>query len=211
MRRPAIVLTAFGLLWGLSVGAAMMVLWQYETGPGRAGDAPRRWPATSRLARRSDLPTLVMILHPRCPCSRASLTELDRLLAGAGNKLQAHALFVRPPGVGQGWEESDTWQQATSIPSLQVHVDPDGIEAAHFGAATSGQVTLYSPDGRLLFSGGITPARGHTGDSRGQQAIAALLTDRPSTSSDTAVFGCPLQEPEASSTRGESWFHNWTS
>jgi hypothetical protein len=76
--------------------------------------------------------------------------------------------------------------------------DHDGVEARRFGAATSGQVILYDARGTLLFSGGITPARGHSGDSTGRDAILALLIDGSSEASETPVFGCSLFDPGSS-------------
>jgi hypothetical protein len=45
----------------------------------------------------------------------------------------------------------------------------------------------------LLFSGGITPARGHEGDSAGSDAIVELVKGRiPSNVIREPVFGCTL-------------------
>ena len=49
-------------------------------------------------------------------------------------------------------------------------------------------------DGRLVFSGGITVARGHSGDNAGRSALAALLTDGTAATTKTAVFGCFLRD-----------------
>ena len=48
---------------------------------------------------------------------------------------------------------------------------------------TSGQVVVYDAKGALLFSGGITAARGHMGDNAGRDRITALLRG------DTAASG----------------------
>ena len=75
-----------------------------------------------------------------------------------------------------------------------MHVLPDenGVDATVFDAATSGQTLLYDADGRLIFSGGMTGARGHSGDNAGRTALTALLTDGRSATSQTSVFGCLL-------------------
>jgi hypothetical protein len=75
---------------------------------------------------------------------------------------------------------------------------------------TSGAVLLYSSDGKLLFQGGITPARGHQGDSFGRQRILALLDGDAPDRRDAPVFGCalasdsavPVPKTEVSMTRG---------
>ena len=75
--------------------------------------------------------------------------------------------------------------------------DASGVEAARFGAGTSGAVLLYSSDGTLLFAGGITPARGHQGDSFGRQRLLALLDGAAADRRDAPVFGCALQNQNA--------------
>jgi hypothetical protein len=56
---------------------------------------------------------------------------------------------------------------------------------------------LYGTDGRLLFRGGITGARGHEGDSAGRDAVVALISGGVSSAAvSTPVFGCQiLQRP----------------
>src|SRR5436190_6315 len=82
-----------------------------------------------------------------------------------------------------------------AIPGVTVRADVDGEAARRFGAATSGQALLYTADGRLLFSGGITESRGHEGDNAGRSAIAALvLGAEPTKLATSPVYGCPLFE-----------------
>jgi len=61
-----------------------------------------------------------------------------------------------------------------------------------FRIETSGDLVLYDADGRLLFHGGITSARGHSGDNLGRSAIQALLWKEPAQTASTSSFGCPL-------------------
>ena len=71
-------------------------------------------------------------------------------------------------------------------------VDDNGVEARRFHAVTSGQTALYDIEGRLLFSGGITGSRGHSGDNAGRSAIVSLLNTGDAERTETSVFGCPL-------------------
>lgn len=190
--------------WAVSVGGGLLLLWSYGAAPGAAGAAPARWPAASRVAAGSgSQSTLVVALHPRCPCSRATVRELDRIMARSGGMLRAHVLFVRPDGVPAGWERAGLWRDAAAIPGVSVAADAGGHEARRFGAETSGQVVLYDPQGRLVFRGGITPARGHEGDNAGAEAITAVVrgSGPPDWGSDSArtgavqttpVYGCEL-------------------
>jgi hypothetical protein len=161
---------------------------------------PQHWPSESRIARTPGLPTLVMLAHPHCPCSRASVEELDRLMAQADGAVSAHVLFVKPDGVPDDWEQSDLWTRAVAIPGVHARRDDLGGEAERFGAATSGQVVLYDGVGELLFSGGITSARGHSGDNAGRDSVLSLLTSGRADRDSTPVFGCPLHEARAAGT-----------
>ena len=200
-RLGSVLTAAFGVAWMLSVCGGLVVLLRYENRAGVAATPPDRWPTASQLGPPSGRPTLVMLAHPACPCSRASIEELDRLMARVQGLVTAHVLFVKPRNFPQGWEETDLWRHAASIPGVRVTADEDGVEANLFGAATSGQVVLYDANGALLFSGGITASRGHAGDSPGRQAIIELLTGtgvRPGAHS--AVFGCSLHDPSSDET-----------
>jgi len=136
-----------------------------------------------------------MLAHPRCTCTRASLAELAELLARAKERPRTYVVFVKPGGTGVDWEHTDLWRTAAALPGVTVLRDDAGVEARRFGAATSGQVLLYAPDGRLLFSGGATGARAHPGDNLGRASIVALLNHDAALERTTPVFGCPLFGP----------------
>ena len=57
---------------------------------------------------------------------------------------------------------------------------------------TSGQTLLYDRRGSLIFSGGITSARGHRGANAGEAALVSLLASGRADRNATSVFGCPL-------------------
>ena len=192
---PVGVLVGLGSLWAILAGAGLKILANYELGPGHAGNAPVVWPVSSRLQRHPGRATLVMVAHPRCPCTRASIGELALLMAHGQGRATATVLFVKPAGFEDGWEKSDLWAGAAAIPGVTAVSDENGVEALRFGAKTSGQTILYDAEGRLLFSGGITASRGHSGDNAGRSAIVALLTRGTATRRQTSVFGCTLETP----------------
>jgi hypothetical protein len=101
-------------------------------------------------------------------------------------------LFYRPKNFLDHWEQTDLWHYAMAIPGVRVFRDDGGAEAQLIGATTSGEALLYDTNGRLLFHGGITNARGHTGRSLGAEAIRALLINGTALVTETPVFGCPL-------------------
>jgi hypothetical protein len=192
MPTKGFILAGATVLWLALVAAGSAVLLNYGLTPGAAGAPPPRWPRSSALTLDRHEPTLVMVVHPRCPCSRASLDELLSLVTAARGRVKAYVLFVRPPGVEPGWEHSGLWRQAAAIPAVTVMSDDLGREATRFGAATSGQAMLYDRGGALEFSGGITAARGFYGDNAGASAIAAMLANAKARSGHAPVYGCPL-------------------
>lgn len=171
------------------------MLWQWDNAAGESAIAPKDWPAGSHLVRATDRSTLVMLAHPHCSCTRASLGELAEVLARAAEHPKTIVVFLKPAGFSEGWEQTDLWQTATRLPNVTVVRDDEGREAQAFGAATSGQTLLYDRRGALQFSGGITGARAHQGDNLGRQSLVALLTSGPGARQETSVFGCPLFTP----------------
>jgi hypothetical protein len=188
--------------WLLVVGAGLGSLWSYSVSPGEAARPPSEWPPGTRLRRIEALPTLVLFVHPHCPCSRATIGELARLMAQAPGRMTTYVLFSRPPGVSTEWTRTDLRRSAARIPSASVSTDDDGNEARRFGAFTSGQALLYDGRGRLIFSGGITAARGHFGDNAGRSAIVAFVVDGERATPQTPVFGCPLFDPSEHCPKG---------
>jgi hypothetical protein len=195
MRR--IVMTVASLIWLCVFIYGMRKLSDYENRAGTPAAAAASWPASSSLSRSPDGPTLVLFAHPQCPCTRATMAELDQIMTAVHGRLKVYVLFYRPSGSRSGWEKTDLWMHATSIPGVTALPDSDGAEAAGFGAATSGQALLYDRTGHVLFRGGITGARGQTGDNAGRRAIIALVTNEHGSASSGPVFGCSLIGPPA--------------
>lgn len=185
-------LRAVASLWMLSAVAGLWVLWSYENAPGAAAASSARWPAETHLELASDRPTLVLLAHPQCVCTRATLGELAEALARAGTRPKTYVVFLKPSSFADGWEKSGLWETAAGLPDTTVLRDDDGREAIRFGAATSGQTMLYDTRGELLFSGGITGARGHEGENAGRTAVVALLNHLKPQFTGTKVFGCSL-------------------
>jgi hypothetical protein len=180
--------------WGVAIVIGMYGMVQYQMTPAVLGrDVSVRWPANVSIVRAAGRPTLVMSLHPECPCSRASVHELALVMARAAGRLDAHVLLVLPASAPADWQHSDLWQDAKSIPGVTLQIDRDGQDAAEFGASTSGQVMVFGPSGELQFSGGITDGRGHEGDNPGLEAVLSIVKGEKPTISKTPVYGCSLE------------------
>ena len=186
------VLWAVLVVWLASVGTGLAWLMAYDNTPGTAANAPGGWPAGSTLARDAAGPTLVMLAHPRCDCTKASIGELAELLARAPRRPRTFVVFIRPGGVEAAWERTGTFDQATRIPGVTVVRDDYGDEAMRFGVSTSGQTLLYDGDGHLVYAGGITGSRGKPGTNTGRSTLLELLAGAHPARATTPVFGCSL-------------------
>jgi hypothetical protein len=188
--------TGFSLLWLLAAGTGFALILNYQNAAGRTGPAPEQWPAAAQITPDTKRDTLVMFAHPQCPCTRASMEELNRLLARHRGQVTVHVMFIQPETFVATQVQSDLWRSAAAIPDVAVQTDPNGVQAKLFGAETSGYVLLYDAQGRLLFRGGITGSRGHAGDNAGEDDIDALLGGNVTNSRQTPVYGCSLLNPE---------------
>jgi len=193
---------ACGAVWLGTTMAGMAILWKTENVPGIQMAVPAQWPAASGIAPAPGIPTLVMFAHPRCPCTRASVGELERLIAQCNGRVRAHVIFYKPHGASDQWAQADLWRSAAAIPGMDVRCDEEGAEAARFGATTSGFVVVYDASGQLRFSGGITAERGHSGDNEGRSAIVAILNGQPPRLTSTPVFGCSFFGPGSKCVKG---------
>jgi hypothetical protein len=196
LRKHALIVAAVAL-WIPTVAFGINILWSYSTTPGRPGAPPLDWPASVPVERTNGRASLVMFAHPQCECSRATIGELAILMARAHGQLEADVFFYLPKREAGTWARTDLWRSASAIPGVRVHEDREAAVAQSFGAFTSGQTLLYDARGRLLFKGGITGLRGHSGDNAGRSAITALLlgeTPRHYTLPVmTPVLGCSLR------------------
>jgi hypothetical protein len=196
-RKSSRILAVFVIAWLIFVAMGLWLLSGYENRAGVAATPPTQWPTESRIQRTQNQATLVILAHPHCPCTRASIGELASIMAHSQGRLSAYVLFVKPAGVPDDWEITDLWQAASQIPGVKVIQDSEGVEAHLFHAATSGQAILYDPSGHLLFRGGITASRGHSGDNAGRSAIVSLVNAQATDRTESSVFGCPLFDPQS--------------
>lgn len=150
------------------------------------------FPSGSTFGLATSEPTLIVFVHPLCPCTEATLHELKELLTDTSNKISVVIVFSIPTGLPANWKQGDLWRSVRSNSNFRIVQDSGGGEARRFGVNGSGHCLLYSSGGRLLFSGGITGSRGHTGENPGRLTLVALITTGHARISHTPVFGCSL-------------------
>ena len=184
------------LAWAIAVVAGFLVLWSYASTPGAANSPPQTLPSDSSLSRTEGRWTLVIFVHPRCPCTQSSLSELERLHARCAGQIDVRIACLSPLTAKTEWTETSLVRRAKALPSVAVISDTAGDNARLFHVHTSGAALLYDPTGKLAYHGGLTSARGHEGDNPGSDAVLALVTGTgaPATA---PTFGCPLFSHQA--------------
>jgi hypothetical protein len=194
---PRIVALLMLALWGCACTLGFLHAAAYSATPGQGAIAPRTFPKTSKLVLAADRPTLFVFLHPRCPCSQATLDKLEEL-SGALRGAVPHVVVVMyvPGGASQEWIGGDLWERSRKLANL-VLTDENGLESRRFGAYTSGHCALYSSHSKLLYSGGLTDSRGHAGPSVGSQALLAILSNQISIQRFAPTFGCQISQEDA--------------
>lgn len=193
--RSRIIAVVVFIVWIIAVGTGFLWVVDYSTRPGQSARALSHLPLAISFKQQTKFPTLLVFLHPQCPCSRATLAELARLVAHNRGRVNIQVLFYRPLDQPRAWVESALWQQASQIPDVTVTCVSE-MELLRFGVATSGQTLLYDATGTLVFSGGITLGRGHEGDNRGRSSITNYLHTGILPTSQTPVFGCSILATE---------------
>jgi hypothetical protein len=199
MKRRGIIFGALAIaavVWAATVAAAYRAIRSFESTPGQAAIAPTSWPVRSRVQRAEGAWTLVMLVHPHCSCSRASVQELQAVLEQAPHSVQSYVLVYRPHEFPAGWEKTEVYEAARRLRRAHVLIDEDGAEAALFGGFTSGQTFLYDGEGRLRFEGGITLLRGQAGLNSGRAGIIRIAKTQ-SGKGTHPVFGCAISTKPA--------------
>jgi hypothetical protein len=183
------------LTWVAVVGGGLTALMKYDATPGAPANLGSGSALTDATGSTSRKMTLVMFVHPRCPCSAASIEELSNLMSNSDGRVRAFVVMYQAAGQAQDWSRTTAWHNASRIPGVEVRSDLDAVLAGKCGAKTSGDVYLYDRDGNLLFEGGITGSRGHVGDNNGLDLLTGIVLGKRSSRAFPAhspVFGCSI-------------------
>ena len=199
-----IIVIPAALAWLAAVLAGFVTLHAYEATPGPAGRSPEGWPASSRLAPSRGRADVLMALHPRCPCTIASLESLAEIVRESSGAATVRLLAYRPDGSPEGWGAAGIRRAAETVPGAIVVDDPGGVEARRFGLGTSGAIVAFDASGRTRFSGGPTSGRGVAERSAGGASLGEVLANRGPARADCQTYGCPLVSgPRGSCSRSD--------
>jgi hypothetical protein len=133
--------------WIAPVCAGLHALASYENTPGAASGSPAQWPSNIPIAPGQNRATLVMLAHPYCPGTRASVGELALLMASFQGRLAAHVFFFREPDSRGDWEKSDLWDNTSAIPGVTVSWDSGGAGVASPTRTPAFGCSLLTPEG----------------------------------------------------------------
>ena len=166
-----------------------------------APQRPSTWPSATILSSdRATRPTLVVLAHPQCSCTRASLGELAEALARADDQTQDLRPVPEARRVHRGLAPKRFVAHGREPARRHGRSRRRRQRGAPFRRiAHQVRRCCTTQPGDLLFSGGITGARAHRGDNDGRRAIVALLESRSRRPAPaTNVFGCSLFAPGSS-------------
>lgn len=131
------------------------------------------WPDSTKLARPTSTGHLIVFVHPYCPCTRATLKNLDEVLDST--KLPVSIIQLRTASLESVHSPISSIASIASNNGWDLILDDEGVEANKFGATTSGECMLFDSEGALLFAGGITASRGHLGNNQGLASLKDLI------------------------------------
>ena len=190
--KSKLLITLATLFWLGLIGWGLKILLEYDNKVQESGNHPQHWLAQSKIPFSKKNPTLLIFVHPGCPCTKASLEELNRLLTNFPDKLNAQAIFLKAEGTKENWHQTELWKKANKIKGLNTFLDEDGREARLFSVKASGRTLVYDTKASLIFYGGLTSSRGHEGDNIGRSSIEHYLRSGHLLKQSSPSFGCAL-------------------
>jgi len=182
---------ALVVVWLAASAGGLLALIDHSTAPGEPAVASPNWPRDA-FERALTRPTLVVFAHPLCPCTLATIGEVERIATRCGDALHIEIIGLETREDAAPRAPSAIERRASAIPGGRWQIDAGGLIARSFGARTSGQAFLYDANGRLLFEGGLTSSRGHEGENVGASSVVALVGRGAPNTARTPVFGCSL-------------------
>ena len=179
------------LTWVACIAAAFAYLNRYSSIPGAASTVSQSASEFLASVRQPERPIILVAVHPRCPCTNATLAELGDLLARSHGRCDAVVLEFQPLNPVSDWPKPATSLTLGGV-RVRVIADPAGQLAEKIGARTSGHLVFVDAAGAIRFQGGLTLSRGHRGRSPAQDAMLAAITGGKPALTNAPVFGCAL-------------------
>lgn len=129
------------------------------------------WPLRSTLYHKAGQRQFVVFVDPHVLRAYTTIHKASQLRATSG--VTGIVCLVGPPDASDRWFDS-VLTGALKSSGLAVMHDRGGVEAALFGAETSGVCLGYDASGRLRYRGDLAPALHEPDDNRVEAARRAL-------------------------------------
>ena len=170
----------------------MWLLADYASRPGAVGKIPQTRPHSTQLES-SKATQILLFYHPHCPCTSSTVANLTQLRQELKKPFRLVAFAYCPTKEADSWIESEITDSLRQIPNIVIRIDRGGSSAQSFEIVTSGHCLVYNETGHLIFSGGLTPLRGHQGQSRsGEYFVESVNSRVEKTNLNWPVFGCKI-------------------
>ncbi|MEL6497291.1 MAG: hypothetical protein AAF937_06175 [Planctomycetota bacterium] len=180
----------WGAAWVAAAAAGMGLFHRSMHTPGEASTPPAQQAA-------SQAPKVMFFAHPHCGCTTPSIDTLASITAESSADV---AVVLSGPAADRpDWQTTPNAKRTLQHSHLDIVHDPGGSLAERYGAHTSGHTVIYASSGDLVFSGGLSSARGMRGPSQGLGALEAALNDSTPAVSSAPVFGCRIADTSARS------------
>ncbi len=184
-------LAIVGCAWLGTICAGFVWLGLSDAQPGSRGAPPVQLAAVPELQADSGLVSLTCFIHPQCPCTRATLRDLERVATHVRETAQLRVVVAYPSDHPE-WMSTATVAFASTISGVRIVPDPGGLLTAACGVKTSGHTLIYGPEGDLRYSGGLVPLRNHEGNAETRDCVLQVIESQPKRPVQTPAFGCPM-------------------
>jgi hypothetical protein len=141
--------------------------------------------------------TLVIALHPDCNCAKATIGELVKMYNRVPEELKIIILAFTPEDDTNAWKHTALLSPLNRI-NARIIPDLNGEKARKVGITTSGQAQLLSPNGKVLYNGGITAACGRNGKNPGEDMVMQIVYGSGFHTENFPAYGCALTKPQLS-------------
>jgi hypothetical protein len=190
---PSSVVAGICFIWLSLLCCAFATISAYQSKAGFSG-FPTATVDDFHLRLRTNSSALIVAVHPKCPCTRATVAELAKVLGRSKAQPDLVALIYTPTRAKEEWLHSGIVEALSKL-GFRIIEDRDGFIAGQLGAETSGHVLFYGENGALVFGGGITASRGHEGDNAAEDRLIELLNGNERTvATPGVVYGCALRD-----------------
>jgi hypothetical protein len=187
-----ISLVLLAVAWTAASVLSWSLLLSHTYQPVVATGGINEWPSSLEPTDRDGRIRVILFAHPLCPCTRATIAELDEALGSRRTNVNTTIVFVTAGLAEPDIYDSPTVAAARRLLNVTLRFEDNTAFASRIGATTSGELFVFDGAGKRVFHGGITAGRGHRGRSPGrerfEQALEGILVDHE----ESPLFGCRL-------------------